>query len=81
MGARLHRHVERRPTGALARGSERHDLAVSATVSLRHALADDGAGSDNDRTDRRIGVGHPRRGPGELERAVEAHAAAAAMRT
>ena len=81
VGARLHRHEERRAAGPLAGGSERDDLAVPAAVGLGHALADDRAvGNEHGADGRDSGS---RTGPArvdERERAVEAHAAAARIR-
>ena len=62
VGARLHRHVERRAAGALAGGLERDDLAVPAAVRLGRALADDLAVRDDDGADGRLRIG-PCRAP------------------
>ena len=80
MGARLHRHEERRARRSGAGRLQRDDLPVPAAVALRHPLADDHAVRDDHGADGRVGIRHPERGAGKLDRALEAHATAAARR-
>ncbi len=80
MCARFHRHVERRPVGAVTGGGKRHDLTVPAAVGLGGPLPHDRAVGHDDGTDRRVRVRDGTGRRSELERAIEAHRAAAAMR-
>ena len=54
MGARLERHVQRRPGGALARLSQRDHLRVVDCVVLVPAFADDFVPGDDHGADERM---------------------------
>ena len=80
MGARLHRHEERRTARAVAGFLQRDDLGVSAAVRLRHPRADDASFTDDDGPNGRIGIGDTEGVLGELQCAFEAHATEATSR-
>ena len=80
MGARLHRHVERRAARSVAGSRKCNDLTVAAAVALGHAFSHNLAVRDDDRAHGRVRVGDSRGHCRELERAIEAHAPAAARR-
>ena len=81
VGARLHGHEDRPAPGRLAGGVERDRLRVRPSGRLADPLADDRAvRSDDDGADRRVRVPAAGVRGRELERALEAHAAAAASR-
>ena len=79
VGAGLHRHVERRAAGLLARRRERDDLAV-APVRLGRALADDRPSATTTRPDRRLRIRPAVGFRCELQRPLKAHASACTSR-
>src|SRR5262249_13347955 len=80
VGARLHRHVERRAARALACGIQRDDLAVRTALALVPTLGDDLAVAHDDRADDGIRMCRAAPSLGELKRAFEAHASSCSNR-
>ena len=68
VGARLERHVERRPAGEVARHAERVDLGVRRPGLSMPSLRDDAAVAHDDGTDERIRARAPFRIPRDAQR-------------